>query len=590
MSKSESDLNYLVHNLSLLDAFISKSIQSSFDELSSQFPLGVERFMLEREYGESDSDLKERIIKNKDEVQSLNAVLLEYNRLKRKYPKGLPAFEKFNSFDDGKHSACLSEDEVIECEEQIAKFEQFADTHLKFTNWIKQQNDFASISRDLCPDAFGCYKYEINFPIIGPDGSTIERKYEVWQTFYSSFYTLLPGTSIIEDFKYLTERANQNTSFLTGNLNYINDVYDKIFNLICAYKEKVGDISVVLGSNGLDDSETFVFNHTKLEYLTNKILDADIPLYEGKGDLIQDIELSRHILIVELISTNNRLRDLVEFIREKYKDIFPLISYISLRKGYDFLEVEELINKELRKKEEQKKMEEEEKRKAQEEKERKQREEEARKREQKRLQEQTEQKKRLLLSKVSSWNLLFGNLRYYSLLRYFPTTCDFEATESEWKDRWTVWNFKNTPGKTSRSDHQEALDTVIPRIKSVLFSSFGRELLSNLTLVCIPASSAIKTKARYEQFANILCGDTGMVNAFNHIQVVSSSSEKKFGGSGITSENLSFDSEFFKGKFILLFDDVITKGDSMIRFKRKMESLGAIVICGVSIGKTTHSR
>jgi predicted amidophosphoribosyltransferase len=41
---------------------------------------------------------------------------------------------------------------------------------------------------------------------------------------------------------------------------------------------------------------------------------------------------------------------------------------------------------------------------------------------------------------------------------------------------------------------------------------------------------------------------------------------------------------------VLLFDDVITKGDSMLRFKRKMEELGAIVVGGFSIGKTTHMR
>lgn len=590
MSKSESDLDYLVHNLSILDIFINQYIQSSFDELSMQYPLGVKEFMQQKQFGESDIDLKERALNNKDKVQTLNTVFLRYNQLKRKYPKGLPAFEEYNSFDDGKNSASLTKEEIIECEEQIAKFEQFAEAHLKYSNWIKEQIEFASISRQLCPEKFGCYPYDINFPIIGPDGSTIERKYKVWQTFYSSFYTLLPGTSILKDYQYLTENAEENSRFLKGNLNYTEKVYDEIFNLICAYKERVGDISVVLGSNGLDDSESFAFNHTKLEYLTNKILDAEIPLYEGEGDIIQDIELSQHILIIELISTNNRLRKMVEEIRDKYKHIFPLISYISFRKGYDSFEVEEIINREERKKEEQKKKEEEEKRRLQEEKERKQREEDARRKEQIRLKEQTEQKKQLLLSKVASRNLLFGNLRYYSLLRYFPTTCDFEATESEWEDRWTVWNFKNTPGKTSSSDHQEALDSVIPRIKSVLFSSFGRDILKNLTLVCIPASSAIKTKARYEKFSNILCRETGMTNSFNHIQVVSSSSEKKFGGSGITSENLSFDNDFFKGKYILLFDDVITKGDSMLRFKRKMESLGAIVICGVSIGKTTHTR
>ncbi len=50
------------------------------------------------------------------------------------------------------------------------------------------------------------------------------------------------------------------------------------------------------------------------------------------------------------------------------------------------------------------------------------------------------------------------------------------------------------------------------------------------------------------------------------------------------------DSIFFKGKYVLLFDDVITSGRSMERLKQKLESVGAIVIAGLSIGRTKHER
>ena len=201
-----------------------------------------------------------------------------------------------------------------------------------------------------------------------------------------------------------------------------------------------------------------------------------------------------------------------------------------------------------------------------------------------------EQAKRKLVAGANGWNLLGGSLRYNYLVRYYPTTCDIDATESEWSDRWTVWNFKNTPGKTSSSDHQRALNTVIPQIKSKLISTFGNEALKYLTLVCIPASSAVKTQARYKDFSSRLCSETGMNNAYDKMQVVSASTEKKFGGSGISANNVSFDTSYFRGKYILLFDDVITKGESMLRFKKRMEELGAIVVGGFSIGKTTHSR
>lgn len=191
---------------------------------------------------------------------------------------------------------------------------------------------------------------------------------------------------------------------------------------------------------------------------------------------------------------------------------------------------------------------------------------------------------------VSGWPALYGGLHYTYLVNYFPTSCIFEATQSEWNDRWLVWNFKNTPGKTSASAHMNALDTVLPRMKSILTSTFGRQLLKNLTLVCIPASSATKTELRYAEFSRRICEETGMMNAYDRITVVSSTSEKKFGGSGICTDNLSFDRSYFRGRYILLFDDVITKGESMLRFKRKMEELGATVIAGFSIGRTKHER
>ena len=201
-----------------------------------------------------------------------------------------------------------------------------------------------------------------------------------------------------------------------------------------------------------------------------------------------------------------------------------------------------------------------------------------------------EEEKKELFNKVSNWKLLFGELHYNYLLNYYPTTCDFEATQDEWNDRWTVWNFKNTQGKTLSSNHDRVLNNVIPQIKAKLQGTFGNYLLTRITLVCIPASSEEKTRARYEEFSTRLCSETGMINAYNHMHVISASQEKKFGGTGITAKNVDFESGYFNGKYVLLFDDIITKGESMLRFKRKMEELGAIVVAGFSIGRTKHER
>lgn len=178
-------------------------------------------------------------------------------------------------------------------------------------------------------------------------------------------------------------------------------------------------------------------------------------------------------------------------------------------------------------------------------------------------------------------------MHYNYLLRYYPTTCDFDATEDEWADRWLVWNFKNTPGKTSSIQHEQALENLLPRLTRMLNNTFG-EKLQLLTLVCIPAASKVNNNARFEDFSKRLTNETDMDNAFDHIQVVKDATPKHLGGTG--TPILHFDEDYFKGRYILLFDDVITKGNSMLLFKRKLETLGATVIAGVSVGKTTHER
>ena len=79
-----------------------------------------------------------------------------------------------------------------------------------------------------------------------------------------------------------------------------------------------------------------------------------------------------------------------------------------------------------------------------------------------------------------------------------------------------------------------------------------------------------------------------MRNGYNYVSVISDGEAKHMGGT--SSAQYSIDTSYFKDKYIVLFDDVITSGRSMESFKRQLEIAGAIVICGISIGKTRHER
>lgn len=198
-----------------------------------------------------------------------------------------------------------------------------------------------------------------------------------------------------------------------------------------------------------------------------------------------------------------------------------------------------------------------------------------------------------LKSCVSSWQQpRRSSIEYFSLYNYYPTNCDWDASESEWDVRNLIWDFKANPNRPQseyeiRTKHEQALNRVLPNLVKAINHYFGSKK-TKLTLVCIPSSKRIVTERRYKDLAQKLCCATGMSNGYDYVAVTSEGEAKHLGGT--SSAEYGIDSNYFKDRYVLLFDDVITSGSSMERFKRLLESVGATVIGGLSIGKTRHER
>lgn len=551
----------------ILDILTQEDINIKFDNDILDIPWRASYYKLFlKARGRAESD-KKYVIEHLSELASFRTEQInkEYSRLKSLYPIGVRVYESEYSSD--KENIIKNEVRLKELQVNGERFEFMRD-------WIRDQDNYAQFTRSINPTNFGCYSYSIEFVGVNPDGTPKNENYKIWQHFCESFYS---GDDI-DCSVYcpnVINNAKKIICFIGKTISYRDSIFDTILETILKIKQKYGKVTVVWGSSTLTDPVSF--NDYHFSYLRSKLASQQID--NVNADDLSFPGLSRNLVILDVFTTNDWLGKFCSKIISENKELRPLITYISLCKGYDKSEVEKIISDKIKKEVEEKRQ--------KEEAEKKRREQEERER---LLQKQKERERTEILSCVSSWHSLFGRFQYTYLLNYYPTTCDFEATEDEWEDRWTVWNFKNTPGKTSSADHERALLTVLPLIKSKLISSFGSANLQKLTLVCIPASSAQKTKARYEDFSRRICSETGMTNAFDFLQVTSSSEEKKFGGQGITANNVSFNADFFRGRYVLLFDDVITKGESMLRFKRKMEELGAIVVGGMSIGKTKHNR
>ena len=164
----------------------------------------------------------------------------------------------------------------------------------------------------------------------------------------------------------------------------------------------------------------------------------------------------------------------------------------------------------------------------------------------------------------------------FSFFDYLPTK--YEASKEEWKIRKLVWDFKS--GKRSL----KVAELVAKQIRK----QFGAEC-ANLCLACIPASTAEANETRYKEFSEEVCRLTGAKNAYNAIQIEGARlaiHETNCSKKIEKVQVIKFKERFFKGKKVLLFDDILTRGFSYARFACELESFGAEVVGGYFLGRT----
>lgn len=167
----------------------------------------------------------------------------------------------------------------------------------------------------------------------------------------------------------------------------------------------------------------------------------------------------------------------------------------------------------------------------------------------------------------------------YNFFDYLPTKYK-NASKREWDIRRMIWDFKD--GKRSLS--------VAALVAEKMIKFFGSEV-QNIVFACIPASSEEKNNIRYKIFADEVCRLTGAENAFNHIHVIGErlAIHETRCSKNITSvQTIDFDKDFFNGKKVLVFDDILTRGFSYAKFSCMVENFGASVIGGFFLGKTLN--
>jgi len=164
--------------------------------------------------------------------------------------------------------------------------------------------------------------------------------------------------------------------------------------------------------------------------------------------------------------------------------------------------------------------------------------------------------------------------------KYFPVRIR-NVGEREKADRQLVFDFKDG----------RAYEEVARRTAAAMTERYGASC-ADIVFSPVPASTREKNEVRYKAFCQRVCELTGAVNGYEHVSVSGerlSIHENRKAEKEIRKVNIvEFDSAFFNGKLVVVFDDVISKGLSYATYAHQLESLGANVLGGLFLARTHY--
>jgi len=171
---------------------------------------------------------------------------------------------------------------------------------------------------------------------------------------------------------------------------------------------------------------------------------------------------------------------------------------------------------------------------------------------------------------------------------YYPKSSQVRVDLTDIQIREKIWRFKDGIDSLSKADDIQLLDEILERIKNIISHTFNDHDESRLTFACVPSSSSSDYLKRYSYFSQRVCDNSEMTNSINEITYISEGTPKHLGGTGLP--NIRINPNFFKDKFVIVFDDIYTTGKTMSAFCNKLSECGAIVVGGIVLGITQRDK
>ena len=299
---------------------------------------------------------------NKEENE-IEGYKKKYEDISKKYPDGMTSWKEKNTdfsfkkaIDDELSIKKYDEDIKKKIEEEKIKREM-EETARMFDDWEREQRDFSSkcdsLSNDIMKQqpSFKKCKYAIPFKKIDAMGKKVEGNYDVWQFFPKSYCRQKNiDYANVESIRQNTENIKK---YKNKEMCCEPYVYENIKEFVEKLSEKY-DLSIYLCVNGFEKDDNWSVQCLKYHYLEvdrtffltlpNNIEVCDVDaLKREKVCADYPIFKNRHIIVFDMQTENIKLENVCKNIIEKNQEKRPLITYVSLLKGYDRYEMQNII-------------------------------------------------------------------------------------------------------------------------------------------------------------------------------------------------------------------------------------------------------
>lgn len=180
-------------------------------------------------------------------------------------------------------------------------------------------------------------------------------------------------------------------------------------------------------------------------------------------------------------------------------------------------------------------------------------------------------------------NQVVNVIPYTFLHNYHPASERPIISKNEKKIQDRIYVMKKNYDTKNK---QKTINDIAEEVSEYINSQIENK--NELMFLCIPTSSKKSYEKRYEKLSKIITEKTGLTNANPYVRITYSKKPKHYSNyRNNYKSNYCLDQKFFKDKKVIVFDDVITSGNSALMMNKHIIGCNAKTELCLFYAKTT---